>query len=86
MFMAALERLAGVAEQERAWSHELAACCGSVLKAAGCNDRDAEARVAFFERSIVSARRADHIFDGPAFAFSKQFDRNFRQEFISAGR
>ena len=77
MVMPALETLAGVAEQQGAGSHQLAACCGSVLKAARRYDGDGDVRVPLFERAVARSGGADDVGDRPAIALREAPRRGF---------
>jgi hypothetical protein len=81
VLVTAFEGLAVVAEEERAWRHQVAFAAGSILKRTGGDDRDAIARVPLFEWAIMGTAGTYDLVDGPTFA-----KRNFCQESAPSDR
>src|SRR5688572_25889963 len=65
MLVAALEAVARIAEQQGARRQQLAPAGAATMKRAEAHERDAITVVAFLERSIVRAIRANDVLDGP---------------------
>jgi len=68
VLVTALERLAGVPEEKRAWGHQAAARRRAVLEGARHHDGDRGFLVPLFERSIVRTGRANDVGNRPAIA------------------
>jgi hypothetical protein len=68
VLMTALETLARVAKQKRPRCHQRTPRPGPVLKCAGRNNGNRNARVLFFKGTVLRAGRTDKIGDRPTIA------------------
>ncbi len=71
VFVPALERLVGAAQEQRARGHQLAPERRSILKCSRGDDGDGHVRMPLFESAVSGPGGADHVFHRPSVALGQ---------------